>query len=105
MADPLISIVTPSFNQGRYLGETLDSVLGQGYPSLESIVMDGGSRDQSVDVIRARQERLAFWQSQPDNGQAAAINEGFARARGLIFGWLNSDDLHMNGALHTVAKT
>jgi glycosyltransferase involved in cell wall biosynthesis len=105
MVHPLISIVTPSFNQGRYLGETLDSILGQGYPSLECIVMDGGSGDESVDVIRARQERLAFWQSQPDHGQAAAINEGFARARGVIFGWLNSDDLHVNGTLHTVAKT
>jgi glycosyltransferase involved in cell wall biosynthesis len=104
MADPLISIVTPSFNQGRYLGETLDSILGQGYPSLEYIVMDGGSADQSVEVIRARQERLAFWRSQPDHGQAAAINEGFGRARGLIFAWLNSDDLHMNGTLHTVAN-
>jgi glycosyltransferase involved in cell wall biosynthesis len=104
MVDPLISIVTPSFNQGRYLGETLDSILTQGYPNLECIVMDGGSADQSVEVIRARQERLAFWQSQPDHGQAAAINEGFARARGLIFGWLNSDDLYTNGALHTVAN-
>ena len=104
MVDPLISIVTPSFNQGHYLGETLDSILGQGYPNLEYIVMDGGSADQSAEVIRARQERLAFWQSQPDHGQAAAINEGFARARGLIFGWLNSDDLYTNGTLHTVAN-
>jgi glycosyltransferase involved in cell wall biosynthesis len=102
MRNPLISIVTPSFNQGRYLGETLDSILSQGYPSLECIVMDGGSTDESVEVIRARQERLAFWQSQPDRGQAAAINEGFARGRGLIFGWLNSDDLHTNGTLQTV---
>lgn len=104
MVRPLISIVTPSFNQGRYLGETLDSILAQEYPSLEYIVMDGGSTDESVDVIRARQERLAFWQSQPDHGQAAAINEGFARARGVIFGWLNSDDLHMNSTLQTVAN-
>ena len=104
MVDPLISIVTPSFNQGRYLGETLDSVLGQGYPDLEYIVMDGGSGDESVEVIRARQERLAFWQSQPDHGQAAAINEGFARARGVIFGWLNSDDLYLRDTLSTVAN-
>jgi glycosyltransferase involved in cell wall biosynthesis len=104
MVDPLISIVTPSFNQGRYLGETLDSILGQGYPSLEVIVMDGGSTDQSVNVIRTRQERLAFWRSAPDHGQAAAINEGFARARGVIFGWLNSDDLHVNDTLQTAAK-
>ena len=104
MVDPLISIVTPSFNQGRYLGETLDSILGQGYPSLDYIVMDGGSTDQSVDVIRARQQRLAFWQSEPDHGQAAALNHGFGRARGLILGWLNSDDLHMPGTLRTVAN-
>ena len=104
MADPVISIVTPSFNQGPYLGATLDSILGQTYPSLDYVVMDGGSSDQSVDVIRARQERLAFWRSQPDQGQAAAINEGFGRARGVIFGWLNSDDLHMNSTLRTVAK-
>ena len=104
MVDPLISIVTPSFNQGRYLGETLDSILGQGYPSLDYIVMDGGSTDQSVDVIRARQQRLAFWQSEPDHGQAAALNQGFGRARGIIFGWLNSDDLHMPGTLRTVAN-
>jgi len=104
MVDPVISIVTPSFNQGRYLGETLDSILSQAYPNLDYIVMDGGSTDQSVNVIRARQERLAFWQSQADNGQAAAINEGFARARGIIFGWLNSDDLQLNGTLHTVAN-
>jgi glycosyltransferase involved in cell wall biosynthesis len=104
MADTVISIVTPSFNQGRYLGETLDSILCQGYPSLEYIVMDGGSADESVDVIRARQERLAFWQSAPDRGQPAAINEGFARGTGVIFGWLNSDDLYTNGTLRTVAN-
>ena len=104
MADPVISIVTPSFNQGRFLGETLDSVLGQRYPNLDYIVMDGGSTDESVDVIRARQEGLAFWQSKGDNGQPAAINEGFARARGVILGWLNSDDLYVNDTLPTVAS-
>jgi glycosyltransferase involved in cell wall biosynthesis len=104
MADPVVSIVTPSFNQGRYLGQTLDSILDQGYPNLDYIVMDGGSADQSVEEIRARQERLAFWQSKPDGGQAAAINEGFARARGIILGWLNSDDLHMSDTLRTVAN-
>jgi glycosyltransferase involved in cell wall biosynthesis len=103
MPDPLISIVTPSLNQGRFLAETLDSVLGQGYPSLESIVMDGGSTDESVTVIRAREERLAFWRSEPDPGQAAAINEGFQRARGVVFGWLNSDDLYVKPSLRTVA--
>jgi len=85
------------------LGETLDSVLGQGYPQLDYIVMDGGSADESVEVIRTRQDRLAFWQSAPDRGQPAAINEGFSRAQGVIFGWLNSDDLYLNGTLRTVA--
>jgi glycosyltransferase involved in cell wall biosynthesis len=85
------------------LGETLDSVLGQGYPQLDYILMDGGSTDESVDVIRVRQERLAFWRSAPDRGQAAAINEGFSRARGIIMGWLNSDDLYLNHTLGTVA--
>jgi GT2 family glycosyltransferase len=95
--------VTPSLNQGGFLGETLDSVLGQEYPQLDYIVMDGGSTDQSVDVIGARQERLAFWQSAPDRGQAAAINEGLSRARGVIMSWLNSDDLYLHDTLRTVA--
>jgi glycosyltransferase involved in cell wall biosynthesis len=103
VSPPLFSIVTPSLNQGRFLGETLDSVLGQGYPQLDYIVMDGGSTDESVDVIRARQDRLGFWQSAPDQGQAAAINEGLARARGVIMGWLNSDDLYLNDTLRSVA--
>ena len=85
------------------MGETLDSVLGQGYPQLDYIVMDGGSTDESVDVIRARQAQLGFWQSAPDHGQAAAINAGLGRARGVIMGWLNSDDLYLNDTLRTVA--
>ena len=104
MPDPLISIVTPSFNQGRFLPETLESVLGQNYPSLEYIVMDGGSTDESVAAIQARQASLAFWRSEPDRGQAAAINEGFGRARGAVFGWLNSDDLYVKDNLRTVAS-
>ena len=104
MLDPLISIVTPSFNQGRYLGETLDSVLTQGYRNLEYLVLDGGSTDKSVDVIKGRQEQLAFWRSEADDGQPAAINQGFRRARGVIMGWLNSDDLYLNDTLHTVAQ-
>jgi glycosyltransferase involved in cell wall biosynthesis len=104
MLDPLISIVTPSFNQGRYLGETLDSILTQGYRNLEYLVLDGGSTDESVDVIKGRQEQLAFWRSEADDGQAAAINRGFNRARGVIMGWLNSDDLYVSDTLHTVAR-
>jgi glycosyltransferase involved in cell wall biosynthesis len=101
---PIISIVTPSFNQGRFLGQTLDSVLTQGYPGLEYLVMDGGSTDDSVGLIRARERQLSFWRSEPDNGQPEAINQGFHRAKGVILGWLNSDDLYLNDTLQTVAN-
>lgn len=104
MPEPSISIVTPSLNQGQFLGETMDSVLKQNYSGLEYIVMDGGSADSSVDLIRAREEHLAFWRSQPDQGQAQAINEGFARANGEIFAWLNSDDLYLSDSLQNVAN-
>jgi glycosyltransferase involved in cell wall biosynthesis len=96
---PRISIVTPSFNQGKFLAATLESVLGQGYPALEYLVMDGGSKDQSVEVIKQRAPELTFWRSGSDRGQAAAINEGFSRSSGAILGWLNSDDLYTPGAL------
>jgi glycosyltransferase involved in cell wall biosynthesis len=96
---PRISIVTPSFNQGKFLAAALESVLGQGYPALEYLVMDGGSKDQSVEVIKQRAPELTFWRSGSDRGQAAAINEGFSRSSGAILGWLNSDDLYTPGAL------
>ncbi len=88
-----ISIVTVSYNQARFLAECLDSVLGQSYPNIEYIVMDGGSTDGSVDVIRARESRLAYWTSARDGGAAAALNEGFRRATGEILAYLNSDDV------------
>jgi glycosyltransferase involved in cell wall biosynthesis len=94
MGLPSISIVTPSYNQGQFLGATLESVLGQRYPALEYLVMDGGSEDDSVELIKQRESGLAFWRSEPDQGQAAAINEGFSRSSGKILGWLNSDDLY-----------
>jgi glycosyltransferase involved in cell wall biosynthesis len=100
---PRISIVTPSFNQGKFLSATLESVLGQGYPALEYLVLDGGSEDNSVEVIKQRESELSFWRSGPDQGQAAAINEGFRRCSGVIFGWLNSDDLYTPGTLFEVA--
>ena len=100
---PRISIVTPSFNQGKFLAATLESVLGQGYPALEYLVMDGGSEDNSIEVIKKRESELRFWRSEPDRGQAAAINEGFTRCSGTILGWLNSDDLYTPETFSDVA--
>ncbi len=105
MGCPRISVVTPSFNQGKFLGATFESVLGQGYPALEYLVMDGGSEDNSVEVIKQREAELSFWRSGPDRGQAAAINEGFSRCSGQILGWLNSDDLYTAGTFSEVEAT
>ena len=89
---PRITCVTPSLNQGQFLEECIRSILGQGYPNLEYIVMDGGSRDGSVEIIRRYEASLAHWESRPDGGQYAAITAGFRRASGDILCWLNSDD-------------
>lgn len=99
---PKITVVTPSFNQARFLGETLDSVEAQRYPDLEHIVIDGGSNDGSVEIIRANAARLTFWVSEKDRGQSHAINKGFARATGEVLTWLNSDDTFLPGALDAV---
>lgn len=96
---PRITVVTPSYNQGQFIEETVRSVLLQRYPNLEYIVMDGGSTDGTLDIIRQYEPWLAHWQSGKDNGQADAIATGFAMATGEILCWLNSDDLLLPGAL------
>ncbi len=101
---PKITVVTPSYNQGEYLEETIDSVLSQNYPKLEYIIIDGGSTDASVEIIKKYEKHLAYWQSKPDKGQAEAIGVGFSRASGKILAWLNSDDMYEPGTLLEVGK-
>jgi glycosyltransferase involved in cell wall biosynthesis len=101
---PRISIVTPSFNQGRFLDETIRSVLDQGYPDLEYFVLDGGSSDESVGVINRYADRLAGWVSEKDKGQYDAVNKGLARCTGEVMAWLNSDDKYTPWALSVVGE-
>ena len=101
---PKISIVTPSYNQAEYLEQTIRSVLLQRYPNLEYIIMDGGSTDGSVEIIRKYQEWITFWTSEEDQGQTDAIQKGFSRSTGSILAWLNSDDIYFPGALVAMAQ-
>src|SRR5258708_1539817 len=99
---PKLSIVTPSYNQGQFLEETILSVLDQKYANLEYIIIDGGSTDESVEIIRRYAKHLAFWVSEKDRGQVHAINKGIAKTTGDIFGFINSDDVYLPGAFNTV---
>lgn len=102
---PVISIVTPSYNQASMLERTIRSVLDQGYPRLQFVIQDGGSTDHSVEIIRRYEMHLHAWESAPDEGQAHAIETGFSRTDGQIMGWLNSDDILLPGALWEIART
>lgn len=101
---PKISIITPSYNQGHFLEQTILSILNQNYPNLEYIIVDGGSSDKSRSIIEKHAAQLSFWVSEKDNGQSHAINKGFRKATGDIIGWLNSDDILLPNTLNTIAK-
>ncbi len=101
---PLISVVIPSFNQGQYIEETILSVLGQNYPKLEIIALDGGSTDNTVEILEKYSDKLSYWHSRKDNGQADAINQGMNLSSGDVLCWLNSDDMYLPGTLIDIGK-
>lgn len=105
MVLPKISIITPSYNQAEYLEETIRSVLDQQYENLEYIIIDGGSTDDSVKIIKEYQDHISYWISERDNGQSHALNKGFAKVTGDIIGWLNADDYYYHGTFSDVVDT
>jgi glycosyltransferase involved in cell wall biosynthesis len=105
MADQLITVITPSYNQAQYLAQTIDSILSQKYHALEYIIIDGGSTDGSVDIIKKHERYLSYWVSEPDLGQSHAINKGLKRATGEIVNWLNSDDYFEPNALQCISES
>ncbi|MFN5458317.1 MAG: glycosyltransferase family 2 protein [Bacteroidota bacterium] len=104
MSYPKISIITPSYNQGEFIEETIQSVIGQNYPNLEYIIVDGGSTDQTLDVIKKYESFISKWVSEKDNGQSHAINKGIAMSTGSIIAWLNSDDFYLPGSLNYMSE-
>lgn len=102
---PKISIITPSFNQGLFIERTIQSVINQNYPNIEYIIIDGGSSDDSVEIIKKYADSISYWISEPDTGQSNAINKGINRATGQFVTWLNSDDILLPNTLHSLAAT
>jgi glycosyltransferase involved in cell wall biosynthesis len=101
---PKISIITPSYNQGHFIEKTIRSIILQNYPNLEFIIIDGGSTDETLEIIKKYDSEITYWESHPDRGQSDAINRGFERATGDIFTWLNTDDYYLPDALYTIAQ-
>ncbi len=101
---PKISIVTPSYNQGQFLEQTICSILDQNYPNLEYVIIDGGSTDNSVEIIKKYSNRLSYWVSEPDTGHGNALNKGFSKTSGEIMAWLNSDDKYLPWTFEVVAE-
>ena len=104
MVFPKISIITPTYNQGQFIEETIQSVISQNYPNLEYMIFDGGSTDNTIEIIKKYEKHLSYWESKPDRGQAHAINKGLEKATGEIFQWLNSDDYLEKNALFKIAE-